>query len=106
MARLGSELDPIDWNEMKGNTVIAASTKPSCKTCYFFERIVDRYEEQYGRCLRNPPQFVEPSALNGDWPVIKEDQWCGEHDQHTDLSRKQPAPVPSTGNVPTNEPKL
>lgn len=105
MARLGSELDPIDY-EPKGNAVIAATNNPTCKTCHFFERIADRYDSKYGRCLRNPPQFVEYSALNGDWPVIKEDQWCGEHDQHSDVSRRRPSPIPSSGDGSTNEPKL
>ncbi len=87
MARLGSDLDKaVDW-PVKGSSVIAEITTPCCKTCKFWERIEDKHERKFGRCLRNPPQFVMSDALNGEWPVIKADQWCGEHAEHTDVQR-------------------
>jgi hypothetical protein len=32
----------------------------------------------YGRCLRNPPQFFL-SSLNGEWPIVHEESVCGEY---------------------------
>jgi len=49
----------------------------------FFDWIPERYDGEYGRCLRGPPQFIEPGALNGGWPVVKKEEWCGEHAEHS-----------------------
>lgn len=32
----------------------------------------------YGRCLRNPPQFFS-SSLNGEWPIVYDGNVCGEY---------------------------
>ena len=32
----------------------------------------------YGKCIRNPPQFLA-STLNGEWPVIHKSRVCGEY---------------------------
>jgi hypothetical protein len=32
----------------------------------------------YGKCMRNPPQFLAGS-LNGDWPIIHGSRVCGEY---------------------------
>ena len=32
----------------------------------------------YGKCIRNPPQFLA-ETLNGDWPAVHESCVCGEY---------------------------
>lgn len=61
--------------------MIAKPDSPlSCATCRFFDLLTeDGQPDEYGLCLRNPPQFVEPGCLNGGWPIVQKDQWCGEH---------------------------
>jgi len=38
----------------------------------------ERYLLEYGRCVRNPPQFFS-ETLNGEWPVIHNSRVCGEY---------------------------
>lgn len=33
---------------------------------------------EYGKCVRNPPQFFSAS-LEGEWPVIHRSRVCGEY---------------------------
>ena len=33
---------------------------------------------EYGKCVRNPPQFYS-ETLNGEWPVIHRSRVCGEY---------------------------
>ena len=55
----------------------------ACKTCVYFEPLE---EQEFGSCKRNPPMFVMPRVLNGHWPVVAEDDWCGEHTSVTNDS--------------------
>jgi hypothetical protein len=65
---------------------LAETDEPSCATCRFYEAIEDRFNGEMGRCLRWPPQFVAKGALNGEWPVVRNDKWCGEHAEHSYVS--------------------
>lgn len=38
----------------------------------------DSHLSDYGRCLRNPPQFFS-SSLNGEWPIVRDGNVCGEY---------------------------
>ena len=38
----------------------------------------DSHLSDYGRCLRNPPQFFS-SSLNGEWPIVHDSSVCGEY---------------------------
>ena len=33
---------------------------------------------EYGRCVRHPPSFFYEGLLNGEFPVIHGETWCGE----------------------------
>ena len=79
----------------------------NCGTCHFFQRFTDDsaagFQQpammddskiamavpilstepdadlvEYGRCVRNPPQFFS-ETLNGEWPVIHNSRVCGEY---------------------------
>lgn len=64
--------------------MIVKVEQPSCMTCRFFDYLPARHEGRFGRCLRNPPQFIESGVLNGGWPVVEKDEWCGEHAEYQD----------------------
>ena len=65
--------------------IAKCDTRSSCGSCRYFDLLIDHEEpDNYGVCLRNPPQFVEPGALNGGWPVIQSHQWCGEYKSDAD----------------------
>lgn len=84
-----------------------APIRPTCSTCRFFFRfsaeaaaaftqradtLIDDSEVafpvlstdtdsdllEYGRCIRNTPQFLG-ETLNGDWPIVHETRVCGEY---------------------------
>lgn len=67
---------------MEGKQVVVKTQEPACDHCRFFDPIVGRYDDKYGRCLRNPPQFIESGVLNGEWPVVRRSSWCGEHEEY------------------------
>lgn len=51
-----------------------------CANCKFF--VVDK-EEDYGRCHRYPPVVVpEADLYSFEFPVVNEDDFCGEHKFH------------------------
>lgn len=64
--------------------MVADNRVQVCATCVFFDRL-DGPEPRFGLCRRNPPLLVEQGALNGGWPVIEDDDWCGEHDFNNDI---------------------
>ena len=33
---------------------------------------------EYGKCVRNPPQFFS-ETLNGEWPIVHRSRVCGEY---------------------------
>lgn len=70
--------------------MVADGRERVCANCLFFEALQSDEEDdlggEYGQCRRAPPVLVEPGAMNGVWPVIREDNWCGEHDFDNDPS--------------------
>jgi hypothetical protein len=62
-----------------------------CGTCKFFMPIEIAQEEvvleegqtvedgEIGRCKRYPPTLYHRKLLNGEWPVISQEEWCGEY---------------------------
>ena len=76
-----------------------SAIKPTCAGCRYFARfnleeigsevaaavnydgeMSPEYDEhllEFGKCVRYPPQFFH-DVLNGEWPVVHEDNFCGE----------------------------
>lgn len=77
-----------------------APVRPACASCRYFVRLVDdpgeRYEplcdfvdgpqpfdvtlQEFGKCVRQPPQLYG-DTLNGEWPIVHEERFCGEYRQ-------------------------
>lgn len=80
-----------------------APIRRECGTCAFFRRYtpevienkvigvkcntdltpVEEHEQyqnllEFGKCVRYPPQFFY-ETLNGEWPVVHQSHYCGEH---------------------------
>lgn len=54
--------------------------QPCCRNCYFFDPAPD--EGGVGFCLRHSPVLLpgyEDDPLQGHWPSIHSDDWCGEY---------------------------
>ena len=63
---------------------------PCCANCRYFQPLSPKQVEQgaagpweedalVGRCVRYPPQFFHAELLNGEWPVVNSEEYCGEH---------------------------
>ena len=80
-----------------------------CIECQFYDRKHSRQQEGraalWGQCRRQAPQLnpnnVKTYAIEGIWPVVRDDDWCGEwRAQHmglhaTDAAVRTPVePVP------------
>jgi hypothetical protein len=58
-----------------------------CQTCQFFDRhdqrTVDGKAAQWGQCRREAPRLspvnAKPHMIEGVWPHVRGDDWCGEH---------------------------
>ena len=58
-----------------------------CLTCQFFDRHDARSGDgksiQWGQCRRNAPSLspfnAKPHMIEGVWPHVRGDDWCGEH---------------------------
>ena len=51
-----------------------------CKTCKYFEKTGD-----VGKCHRFPPESDHNGNRTVDMqPIVREDDWCGEHDGRTE----------------------
>jgi len=58
-----------------------------CTTCQFFDRHDARGAEgkaaQWGQCRRSAPRLnpinAKPHMIEGVWPHVRGDDWCGEH---------------------------
>jgi hypothetical protein len=58
-----------------------------CVTCQFFDRHDARGGEaksqQWGQCRRGPPMLNpvnnKPHMIEGIWPHVRADDWCGEY---------------------------
>ena len=71
--------------------MIADNRTPCCGTCRYFTPVTVEVKEisaerEFGQCRRWPPQLLKPGMMNGVFPVIEPDDWCGEHDYDSDLS--------------------
>lgn len=68
---------------------------PCCGNCRFYrpldpEQVEPDEDELWGgeeeaamseagKCVRYPPRFFYPELLNGEWPVVNSEDYCGEH---------------------------
>ena len=58
-----------------------------CLTCQFFDRHDARNGDgkaiQWGQCRRNAPSLspfnAKPHMIEGVWPHVRGDDWCGEY---------------------------
>ncbi len=58
-----------------------------CLTCQFFDRrdqrSADGKSAQWGQCRREPPRLSpvngKPHMIEGVWPHVRGDDWCGEY---------------------------
>lgn len=48
----------------------------SCAACVFFDASFDG--ASYGLCRRGAPRFGPHGTLDGVWPEVDVDDWCGE----------------------------
>jgi hypothetical protein len=84
--RMRSVLAAIDTSVHYRDMVASAIT--ICANCRFFRPLPPDEEQesisgdptQFGRCLRFPPTFIEEGCLNGEWPIVFNQSWCGEHE--------------------------
>lgn len=57
-----------------------------CRSCQFFDRNNNVAKEskstQWGQCRRNAPSLSplnqKPHMIEGVWPHVRDDDWCGE----------------------------
>ena len=48
--------------------------EPKCADCKFFQEVF-----KWGLCRRNPPVAnLESDSVNGTWPEVNDNDWCGE----------------------------
>lgn len=84
-----------------------------CVHCQFYDRQSDRSIEgksaQWAQCRRSAPMLHPINAksfmIEGVWPHVREDDWCGEwkaRTQQNDVrgSQNLPAAVLTTTNLP------
>lgn len=58
----------------------------SCVNCQFYDRksvrSVDARGLRWGLCRRDPPRLspvlVKSHAVEGIWPTVRDDDWCGQ----------------------------
>ena len=60
-----------------------------CSSCQFFDRHASRNgngdgkSAQWGQCRRNAPSLnplnAKPHMIEGVWPHVRGDDWCGEY---------------------------
>jgi hypothetical protein len=79
-----------------------------CVTCQFYDRksaASDGRSQQWGQCRRTAP-LLAPGAsksymIEGVWPTVRDDDWCGEWKSHG-LARRIGEPLgPKATGVPT-----
>ena len=70
-----------------------------CGDCWFFDNVND----EYGYCRRWVPDVVDHgdrvfvggvAGVRGVWPIVEDDEWCGEYRKHPRLNLPGP-PQPS-----------
>jgi len=55
--------------------------KPCCETCRFWQRAahdlpeIREYGPNFGYCRAHPP------VVNRGYPINRNNQWCGEHEE-------------------------
>lgn len=57
----------------------------SCSTCRFWVAI----DGTHGECRRRSPQFIA-DKLQGRWPTVAADEWCGSYGIRVDLVAATP----------------
>lgn len=70
--------------------MVADNRVSCCGSCVWWEEVEAEFEGEaedveFGMCRRYPPKLSEPGVLNGVWPITRREDWCGEHDFHSDL---------------------
>ncbi len=67
----------------------------SCSNCRYYRELKEDAEvevdsnvhdadaAEYGRCVRFPPALFHRNLLNGEFPVVHQDTWCGEYMRDT-----------------------
>lgn len=53
-----------------------ADNNPKCETCAHWEQTDDK---SYGHCHRYPPTLIQNDDRMAFFPVVRSDNWCGEH---------------------------
>lgn len=51
-----------------------------CETCRWWDRI----DNECGLCRVNPPALIQDD-VDGHWPIVEPDDWCGEHEERIEL---------------------
>jgi hypothetical protein len=64
------------------------TNQPTCSTCRFFRKFPVC---SGGRCHRYPPSdFINEPVPVALWPEVREDAWCGEHQDATTPTAQRP----------------
>jgi hypothetical protein len=61
-------------------------TVKKCQNCQFYDRkesrVTDGRTTMWGQCRRHSPllnpQNIKTYVVEGIWPVVRDDDWCGE----------------------------
>ena len=83
-----------------------------CQNCQFYDRkdgrSTDGRTTMWGQCRRHSPllsphipQSTKSYVVEGIWPVVRDDDWCGEW---TAIKRKTDAPLLDARNLMTQVP--
>lgn len=82
-----------------------------CATCHFYDRRGARASDgnglARGLCRRSAPhlnpQNARTHSIEGVWPVVRDDDWCG---QWTQLRRIAPAPQAGPATFVASKPAV
>ncbi|MEO7499462.1 MAG: hypothetical protein ABJB78_03990 [Betaproteobacteria bacterium] len=86
-----------------------------CLTCQFFDRHGARGGDgkavQWGQCRRNAPSLsplnAKPHMIEGVWPHVRGDDWCGEYKglaKRLDAQLTDLMSAPMMANIATDAP--
>jgi hypothetical protein len=84
-----------------------------CVKCHFYDRKNSRSADgrvtMWGQCRRHSPMLnplnAKPYAIEGVWPTIRDDDWCGEWRAEVEHAVERSAEV-INGNSSTHRPKV
>jgi hypothetical protein len=76
-----------------------------CVTCVFFDRGNGASSgTAWGQCRRMPPTLhpvnVKSYMIEGVWPHVREDDWCGQWLSPARIARAEPAHAPAAASRP------